>query len=323
MPQVTYGATGFPTGSGARLSGTHVLTFSWAELVWAAITVGRAGMRQVLQFGVFSTFEIVYRAALIYANLRQTATGDLGRSDAYDGLDPSEKSAISYFLGLTLSKLFAEQCLKVLWLLHLDVYRSQLNAVLKEGRSKPDLVGQDARGRWVVIESKGRTNGLDQNALEKAKRQSSRVLTISGQAPRFRMGVQAYFESSVLRLAIDDPEQDQKQKPLPDIPITREMVREEYYRPFTAWVEGPGSTEERHVGNRRFIVRAAPELDFVVGLDVAYSRHRFERGPTAHEESLSGLTPSTFIGDDGVLVQLGPRWAESVMKQAPEGRSAE
>src|SRR5580704_6560954 len=120
MPQVTHGATGFPTGSGARLSGTHVLTFSWAELVWAAITVGRAGMRQVLQFGVFSTFEIVYRAALIYANLRQTATGDLGRSDAYDGLDPSEKSAISYFLGLTLSKLFAEQCLKVLWLLHLD-----------------------------------------------------------------------------------------------------------------------------------------------------------------------------------------------------------
>jgi hypothetical protein len=277
-------------------------------------------MRQVLQFGVYSTFEIVYRAALLYANLRQTASGNLRRSDAYDGLDPSEKSAISYFLGLTLSKLFAEQRLSVPWLLHLDVYRSQLNAVLKKGRSRPDLVGEDTQGRWVVIESKGRTNALDQSALDRAKRQSGRVRTINGQAPRFRMGVQAYFESSNLRLAIDDPEEDRTQKPLPNIPITREMVTEEYYRPFTAWVEGPGRTEERGVGDRTFITRAAPELDLAVGLDKAYRLRRIEGGSNAHE-SLNQITPLTYIGNDGVLVQLGPRWAENIMKQAPERRS--
>ena len=319
MPQITYYATGFPAGSGTGLSGIHVLTFSWPELVWAAITVGRAGMRQVLQFGMYSTFEIVYRAALLYANLRQTAAGDLKRSDAYDGLDPSEKSAISYFLGLTLSKLFAERTLSVPWLLHLDVYRSQLSAILKKGRSRPDLVGEDTQGRWIVIESKGRTNGLDQNALDKAKRQSGRVRTINGQVPRFRMGIQAYFESSHLHLAVDDPEEDRTQRPLPNIPISREMVTEEYYRPFTAWVEGLGPTKQRSVGNRTFIVREAPELDLVVGLDVAYRRRRFEGGPEAHEPS-GELTSATYIGKDGILVQLGPRWTENIMKLAPERR---
>lgn len=319
MPKLTYEAMGFPVGSGTGLSGTHVLNFGWSELVWAAITVGRAGMREVLQFGAYSTFEIVYRAALLYANLRQTASGDLRRSDAYDGLDPSEKSAISYFLGLTLSKLFAERCLGVPWLLHLDVYRSQLNAILKKGRSRPDMVGEDRQGRWVVIESKGRTNGLDQKALDKAKEQSSLVRTINGQVPRFRMGVQAYFESSQLQLAIDDPEHDRRKKPLPDISITREMVTEEYYRPFQAWVEGVGPSERRIINDRAYFIRAAPELDLVVGLDVDYRRHRAEGDPTPNDAS-DELRPSTYVGHDGVLVQLGPRWAENIMKKSPERR---
>ena len=188
MPKLIYAARGFPRPSSPELSGSHTLDITWSELVWAAITVGRAGMRDVLQFGTYSGFEIIYRTALLYANLTETPCEHLARSDAYDGLDPSEKGAVSYFLGLSASKLFAGRCLNVPWLLHLDVYRTQLSAVLKKGRSKPDLVGQDCSGNWIVIESKGRTNGFDDKALDKAKKQSRKVRTISGTASQIPCG---------------------------------------------------------------------------------------------------------------------------------------
>jgi hypothetical protein len=76
----------------------------------------------------------------------------------YDGLDPSEKSAVSYFVGLTVAKLLAHRLLDVPWLMHLDVYRRDLQPVL-HGGGKPDLVGQNGAGQWVAIESKGRTHG--------------------------------------------------------------------------------------------------------------------------------------------------------------------
>ncbi len=111
----------------------------------------------IFRYGQFSLFEITYRSALIYANLCDDGAGRIKRSEAYDGLDPSEKGAVSYFLGLTLAKAFAERELDVPWLMHLDVYRKELAPVLS-GQSRPDLVGQTTGGSWVVIEAKGRTS---------------------------------------------------------------------------------------------------------------------------------------------------------------------
>jgi hypothetical protein len=316
MPTLSYTATGFPDGSPSGLSGTHDLTFSWSELVWAAITVGRAGISHVLQFGLFSAYEIVYRAALVYANIMETAGGGLFRSAAYDGLDPSEKGAVSYFLGLTLSKLFAERCLQVPWLLHLDIYRAQLSVILGSGRSKPDLVGQDSNGDWVVIESKGRTHGLDEAALAKAKTQSERVRSISGVGPKYRMGVQSYFESSRLCLSIDDPDGDGEI----DLPITREMVEHEYYRPFRGWLDDSDHVETIVIGNRIYIVRREPRFDLAVGLDVGrYRRQPIEKMSIGAAENLLGLS-DRFVGKDGVLVFLGTRWSSERMREQPEYR---
>lgn len=89
MPELTYTATGFPGSAPANLSGTHPLMFTWSELVWAAITVGREGMRDVTKHGLFSVMEIVYRTALVYANLQETPGSTLTRSPAYNALDPA------------------------------------------------------------------------------------------------------------------------------------------------------------------------------------------------------------------------------------------
>lgn len=111
MPNLPYTASNFPPQYGNALAAEHTLAITWPELVWAAISVGRAELLHLMRFGPFSAFEIVYRAALVFANLKERADGNITRSEAYDGLDPSEKSAVSYFLGLTTAKLIADRLL--------------------------------------------------------------------------------------------------------------------------------------------------------------------------------------------------------------------
>src|SRR5689334_2089708 len=125
MPSVDLRVQNFAAVAGPP-NGRSAWDLSWPKLVWAAITVGRGSLAHVVQHGQFSMFEIVYRSAILYANLLERPDGYFGRSQAYDGLDPSEKGAISYFLGLTLTKAFAEQMLRIPWLMHVDVYRPRI-----------------------------------------------------------------------------------------------------------------------------------------------------------------------------------------------------
>lgn len=89
MPELLYTAQGFPKNAGEKLAGLNALSFTWGQLVWAAVTVGRSSINQVARFGIYSAFEVMYRYAIVYANLRETALNRLTRSDAYDALDPS------------------------------------------------------------------------------------------------------------------------------------------------------------------------------------------------------------------------------------------
>ena len=71
---------------------------SWAEVVHAAITVGRANRDAVFRHGLYSTYEMLYRASMIYANLRARRER-ITATSAFRALDPSEKSAVTYSLG--------------------------------------------------------------------------------------------------------------------------------------------------------------------------------------------------------------------------------
>ena len=112
MPKIAYKASGF-SAPFTSVNGASDLNVSWQFLVWSAITVGRAELFDVTRYGEFSLFEIVYRTAILYANLYVDGTDRLRQSAAYRGLDPSEKGAISYFLGMTMTKAFAEARLRV------------------------------------------------------------------------------------------------------------------------------------------------------------------------------------------------------------------
>ena len=138
---IPYESQDFPSTYGI---GSGNLSTSWDDLLWAALTVGRPNTAYVFRHGDASLYEALFRLSLIRMAVEQDCVGELNRTTAFAALDPTEKGAVSYFLGMAVCKLFAAKLLHAPWLLHLDVFRDSLNPLLL-GRSRPDLVG---RGRF-------------------------------------------------------------------------------------------------------------------------------------------------------------------------------
>ena len=164
MINISYITEDFPAG---RLTnGSARLQVTWDEILWAAITVGRPNRHYVFMHGDASAYEAIFRWSLVRMSLEQYGSRRLylQRTNAAKTLDPTEKGAVSYFLGMTFCKLFATKLLNTPWLLHLDVFGHQLNAVLNS-RSRPDLVGMEqATGGWHAFECKGRVSQPDSTA---------------------------------------------------------------------------------------------------------------------------------------------------------------
>lgn len=84
----------------AALHAGENLYTEWPELVRCAIMVGKPSQFFSPMPNWF-TLELTYRAFVLLANLdSDPATGLLTQSTAFRLLDPSEKGAVSYFLGL-------------------------------------------------------------------------------------------------------------------------------------------------------------------------------------------------------------------------------
>ncbi|MCI0748695.1 MAG: hypothetical protein L0Y58_25080 [Verrucomicrobia subdivision 3 bacterium] len=173
--------------------------------------------------------------------VEQSAPGArrLRRTAASKSLDPSEKGAINYFLGLTLCKLFAEIQLGAPWLLHLDVFRDRLNSRLLSGRSRPDLIGLTTGGEWVALESKGRVSPPTAEAKAKAKQQAERIVSIRSVPVAYRVGCVAYFKDDIVRFFWRDPQPDGIEPPNPiRLDVTEDDIWKFYYQPIMALV-GP------------------------------------------------------------------------------------
>lgn len=221
------------------LTGHHTLKTSWDDLLWAAITVGRPNRQFVFQHGAASVYEALFRLSLVRMALEQNRRGRLSRTAAARTLDPTEKGAVNYFLGLTMCKLFAAELLDAPWMLHLDVFRPALDVQLAS-RSRPDLVGQTQNGEWLALECKGRISPPDSAVKKRAKQQSMRVVSVSGSKPTFHIGGVAYFKNDLLQFYWCDPEPDEEIRNPIRVRPTTEAWRH-YYRPALELVQSSPS----------------------------------------------------------------------------------
>jgi len=224
--------------------------------------------------------------------------GNLRRTDAFAALDPTEKGMVSYFVGMTLCKLFASRLLLAPWLLHLDVFRSALRPVLL-GRSRPDLVGEDIRGNWHAFESKGRSSVPSSTDKAKAKAQAQRLVSVNGQNCSLRIGSFAFFRSEILEFCWRDPE-----------PVQKEPI--ELPRPEDEWryyFEPALSLASDDVSETMVVERSMADVSVEIHPQI---HHLLQNGQWSKARRLANELRLTLISDgyqpDGIKVTAGESW---------------
>ncbi len=315
--EITYNSHDFPLHYGNNFQGSNQLEFTVQELMWAAITVGRANFIDVLQHGTYSKYEVLYRASILFANL---ALDDdtLFKSSAYEHLDPSEKSAVSYFLGLTFTKLLSSKLLNIPWLLHIDVYRAQFERDghafrFGSSRIRPDLIGLDNKRAWVVMESKGRTNTMEKTLINHAKNQTRNLRKIGVDYPNLRVAVVTHFNSGRLRVDWADPEKFNEDY----FDIKTDLT--EYIKNYYKLIFNILSNDKTEEFNG-YITHEFSDINIIIGLqrDIfnIYKKNELSK-ITSSEITIFEKPPkfnnyNFFAGQDGVLIGLGDNWLDTL-----------
>ena len=320
MPIIPYTASNFPRSMSTSLHGTHSLSVSWNDLIWSAISVGKRGIDDMLAHGSYSIDEILFRNYILWANLWEES--DLiYRSPVYDDLDPTEKGSISYFLGMAIAKLFASSLLFAPWMVHLDrlVDRHTVGLI---GRSRPDLVGQDSSGRWILVEGKGRSGGYSKLALDQAKAQVRQVLHIDGVSPYLRVGAEMCFEDH-LTMYLDDPESPFQDSV--DLEIGSGSLREIYYKRFLPLLSV--RTRTQILEDRKYATVDYDSIGVSVGVWEDIEKLVTSEAPMLASE-LDLEQPRVAKGEDtdlwiyqiypdGIAVGIDERWSDDSMKLMP------
>lgn len=321
MPIIRYQASNFAPRYGLKLSGDHKLSVTWPELVWAAITVGKPGLAYLLSHGMHSVSDLIVRSHTVYANLCQNFTY-FEKSSLYEDLDPTEKGAVSYFLGMMATKIICARLLDTPRVFHLSMLKSLGGSAVLRTKSQPDLIGLDRTGNWVVAEAKGRTNGFSVAAMIKAKLQTRQLRRINGAYPALRVGIQAYF-SPELNFAVSDP--DEYDNNAEDIDFDLRIATRNYY----SYVLGQSQAARvpRVIFGREYLFRTIEETGVSIGVESATLR-RLERDIELTDAQTSGILEAvagengqlTVAFADGHAVSLDQRWSQEKMRQDPPSR---
>jgi hypothetical protein len=307
MLRIPYETEDFPRGTVAN--GCAELSVTWDDILWAAVTVGRPDRHYVFRHGAASIYEALFRWSLVRMALEQRSPrgSRLYRTTAARTLDPSEKGAVNYFLGMTFCKLFATKLLHTPWLLHLDVFRPSLNSVLT-GRSRPDLVGQAlGTGQWHAFECKGRISPPDAATKTKAKSQAQRLVSVSGTACTLHVGAITYLRANALHFYWRDPPPESRKGIELSVGDDAWM---HYYKPVIGAMRGSNSVVQK-MGQDTLI--GIEGVDLAVGVHPAIAKYlenqQWERAQRAASEAAASIVGEGYQ-PDGLKVVAGESWAK-------------
>jgi hypothetical protein len=258
----------FPSGAPWLVTnGAATVTATWNDLVWAAVTVGRRNSAGVSQFGIYSFYELMYRLFMVYANLRRDSDGRLRQTKAYKKLDRSEKSAVSFFLGMAVAKLVADKVLSVPWLVHMSRFSG--GALLS-----PDLVGRrmdpvtGALSDWLALEAKGRTNAATADTIKAAVKQAKTAFSLfanGGLVTPLRCACVTHFPRAAMRVHLEDPPA-KKRRSRRRLDVSDADYFSRYYEPITTLIDSRQSTETvQKIAGLSYRVVRFEELDMSLG----------------------------------------------------------
>lgn len=311
--RIPFHAEDFPAET---LPNTHgYLAVSWDDILWAAVTVGRPNRNYVFQHGDASVYEAIFRLSLVRMALKQSSfrAYRLRRTDAAKTLDPTEKGAVNYFLGMIFCKLFASKLLSISYLFHLDVFRPILDVELK-GRSRPDLIGKDnIANRWHAFECKGCISKPDLTTKNKAKDQALRLVSVDGNSCHLHVGAITYFNNDVLNFYWRDPAPDEKHRINVNL---NDSDWRYYYSPIVELFPYKDRINLLESNDDAWILR--PELDIEVKIHRALKKYlfhsRWSDSQQAAEEASAEIVEDGYQ-PDGLFVKAGATWLEPFDKE--------
>jgi hypothetical protein len=312
-----------PNGMLAPADGDHSVRM--ARLVWAAATIGTTPFGPRLPTG--PALEIQWRSAMMRASI-EAGRHYYQRSSGYARLDPSEKGAVSFFLGQAQAKLFAHDFFRVGRFVHYDNYLAFQGKPRK--RTRPDFIGFRGRSVAIGVEAKGRSDSFPDSLLVTAKKQVVSMPHIRGHPASAAYVHVAYFDGDDWCAWLEDPPAQSSAGFIDPARLTAV-----YYMPIVNAIRTAGQESEGlELADGSYIQRYFADIDvhFSVRADIAdltsaedgsllqnadsQVGRLYELVLSLDDESGAAAQPEytlqedgrRFLGSDGVAVELGSSW---------------
>jgi hypothetical protein len=289
----------------AGLNATHTLTVSKRRLLKHAVSIGQPLVRPGAATSKQAVLLASYKAVAIKCAI-DFSSSSLSPDAHYFKMEQSEKANISYWTGMTLASLVADDILGVPRLIHAaSASGIQIARANPASKSLADLVGQDRGNGWHVVEAKARQNRPSLTTGNKWKDQAKTIKTINGQIP----GTASYAFTHVFKpysVELVDPASS-GETPGAELIIDPSRLLQIYYAAFVEFLSERTRTIER--GGRELVVRCcavdADDGQFIfIGLARETMRSLSKLREPGHQRA--GDFGDCYIGADGIAIVTSP-----------------
>lgn len=226
---------------------TTELEFTNKELLHAMITCGMPVQRLTAAFPEKKRLEFLYKLFLVETAL--DAEGDrLKKAKKTAYLDSSEKSVISYYMGMFFTKMISHRLYKSEYLTNLNLIETPdgkefIDFFASEWR--PEMLGyKPDTQKWSVWEAKGGSNYREQ-ALKKGAAQLRSIGTLNSSKPDPAAVCMTYYDHGYLCGILREPDGNTEGEQLK---FSEEAFYKAYYRPICELFLDKGSNLRMYDG---------------------------------------------------------------------------
>jgi hypothetical protein len=288
-------------GAFISLNGNQTLNVSKNRLRKFAVSIGLPIHAAATSSSQHAVMFAAYKAQAIKCTV-DFSKPSLGHFAEYVHLDPSEKVNLSYWTGMTLAALVADEVLGISCLVHAAALGGpKIKKTDPKSKSLADLVGQDPKRRWHVVEAKARQSDPSDKDKLKWKKQAITIKEINGVKP----STASYAFTKVTPIytvaLVDPPENDQDGVGLEFEP---DAVLRGYYVPLVEFLTQQQAQTSVVQGRRivsRMVAFDSVDLEYVyLGMtDDALRSVRSGELPSI----VQGVEfDNGYIGSDGVVI---------------------
>lgn len=290
------------------------LNFTNKELLHAILTCGLPIQRLTPGYPEKRKMEVMQKIFLVETALEKSGE-HLKKSTSTMYLDSSEKSVISYYLGMIFTKLISKKLYGIDHLTTLNTIQSASGDNYMDyfrGQWRPDLIGHKmADGAWSVWESKGGSNRREP-ALKMGCEQAGDIQHINANPPEMAAVCMTYYDHGYLTAVVKKTKSTEGEL----LNIDKKHFYSSYYKGIRELFLEFGNTAEWICGN----VEVTIDIPYFQGqekgkqkrqLTIGCAEQLYQKLMTGKYDEIRDVDcvpiekdqDSRFVGGDGVYIK--------------------